>query len=150
MFKNPPFPLIGDLWKQHKHNRQCVRDCTALQVLHLKEEFYLNVIYLLRCSCDLLHVGKMVRPVKMSRSVPCPLVWHYLWGIQCCEQGCVMSPSAHLSLSLHPLLSLGNKDGSVFQCWSVVPPWACPKPVPSKMALRCVCVCLSGFTLTHM
>lgn len=53
-----------------------------------------------------------------------------------------MSPHAHLSLSLHPPPSLGDKDGSVFQCRSVVPPWACPEPVPSEMAQRCVCVCV--------
>lgn len=86
------------------------------------------------------------RLVKMSWSVPCPSVQSCLLGTWCRERGCVKSPLAHLSLSLPPLPSLGDKDGSVVHCWCVVPPWACPEPVPSEMVF-CVFVCVPSLCL---
>lgn len=107
-------------------------------------------MYLLKFSCNLHFEGKMSRLVKMSRTVPCPSVQSCLSGTRGCrERSCVKSQLAHLSLSLPPPPSLGDKDGSVVHCWSVVPPWACPEPVPSEMVF-CVCVCLCWvYTVTH-
>lgn len=75
--------------------------CTFF-ILFLRIAFKMKFV-LLQYTCDLHCVGKMSRPVKMSWSVTCPLVWFYLWGIWCCELGCVMSLHPHLLLSLHLL-----------------------------------------------
>lgn len=46
-------------------------------------------------------------------------------------------------------LSPGDKDGSVVQCQPLVPPWACPEPLPSQIVLRCVFLYLHCDTHTH-
>lgn len=61
----------------------------------------------------------------------------------------VWSHHMHLSLLLCPLPSLGNKDGSVVQYWSVVLPWAFPRACSisnGSEVFGCVCVCVWLYT----
>lgn len=136
-------PGIGILWEQCKQS-------FLKTVQHLKaSKYYLHVVMLFwspLCGQN-ENASQNVLVCDLHSFIP--------KGFSVVN-GVVWSHHMHLSLSLCPLPSLGDKDGSVVQYWSVVLPWAFPRACSisnGSEVFGCVCVCVSGFTLwtySHM